>query len=659
MTCSILPRLACRQARFAPGWGVLLSLFRSSPPAHSKPRRGIRNVIPTWRFLFAYLLVGLGFATADTFLIKSTDGGRTWVDIDPGPPDPFLIWFRVDPGTSSLYALTQDSSPSNSPEQHLLASDDGGETWETRQTFQRNAVFWLSLAATPTSPDTLYLANQVLTNHYPQGVIVTGVADGGRQSEQYTADGLSIAYEQLPGSSGGYLTGFAADAATPSKLYALITDDASDDIYAYFQALWTSLDGGRTWKLLQPPVTAHCTYPSIWIDPSDSSVYLSCGPDFWKSSDGGGSWTQKATPVGSRIWNLTLGAGSPALLYFVDTRGAIWKSTDGAESWQLAGQLPSNCCWTLNADPTNPAVLFSGGPIFSGSGGPQGIWKSETGGRTWARLLASDGYWDIHIDPQAPNTVYAASVSRQQVLLNNRQTFLQSVWGEAQVAPGSLVSIYGLDLAANTQSADSPPLPLALAGVMVLIGGKTAPLLYVSPKQINAQVPFGLAGPVNMEVRRNDGSMDRQTVTISPRATFVLRESANRQSAPLLFHGSDLRPITGSDPLRAGETLTVFATGMGELTPSIMAGGLPTTPPPQLKTPICFGFRGYSPQWLRPFWAGAASGQIGLYRIDMGIPNTVPAGVYTLDLTDTHTENTNSVCPGTGITLDSVNIEIR
>ena len=85
---------------------------------------------------------------------------------------------------------------------------------------------------------------------------------------------------------------------------------------------------------LQPPVTAHCTYPSIWIDPSDSSDYSSCGlpntVDFWKSTDGGDLWTQKATPVGSRIWNLTLGPGSPAILYMVDTRGAIWKSTDGA-----------------------------------------------------------------------------------------------------------------------------------------------------------------------------------------------------------------------------------------------------------------------------------------------------------------------------------------
>ena len=472
------------------------------------------------RFLFVYLLVGLRFAPADTFLIKSTDGGRTWVDIDPGPPDPFLVWFRVDPQTSAVYALTQSCSGGTcpGPEQHLMVSDDGGQTWQTRQTLPRDASFWFSLAATPTGPDTLYLANQVLSGHYPEEVIITRVAAGGRQSEQYSADGLSIAYEQVPGSSGGFLTGFAADAATPSRLYALITDDASDDIYAYFQALWTSVDRGRNWQQLQPPVTAHCIYPDIWIDPSDSSVYLACGlpnaVEFWKSTDGGGSWMQKATPDGGRPWNLTLSPGSPAILYTVDNRGAIWKSTDGAGSWRLSGQLPSNALggWTFSVDPGNPAVLFAGGP--------EGIWKSDDSGQTWAMLLASDGYWDIHTDPQAPDTLYAASASRQQVLLNDRQTFLRSIWGEQQVAPGSLVSIYGQDLAANTQSAAAPPLPLTLSGASVLIGGQAAPLLYVSPEQINAQVPFGLACPVTMEVRKYDGSVDRQTVTISCKATF-------------------------------------------------------------------------------------------------------------------------------------------
>ena len=389
-------------------------------------------MIPTWRFLFVYLLLPLGFAQADTFLIKSTDGGQTWVDIDPGLPDPFLAWFRLDPHSSTLYALTQASPRVIGPEQRLLASDDGGQTWDTRQTFPHNASFWFSLAATPSSPDTLFLANQVWTP-YPDGVLVTRIAGHGREVEQYSADGLSIVQEQLPSSSAGALTGFGADASMPSRLYALITDDYSDDLYAYFQALWTSADAGRTWRQLQAPVRSHCTYPSMWIAPADSSIYLACGAggaaEFWRSTDGGDSWTQKTLPNGNPIWKLTLAVGTSErgrrnqsrihalgdVLYSIDERGAIWKSSDGAASWLLSGHVPAMAAplytTTLSVSPRDPSVLFAGGV--------NGIWKSEDDGGSWTELLTSFGDsgsgWSIYFDSRAPDTIYAASQTRQQV----------------------------------------------------------------------------------------------------------------------------------------------------------------------------------------------------------------------------------------------------
>jgi tetratricopeptide (TPR) repeat protein len=136
--------------------------------------------------------------------------------------------------------------------------------------------------------------------------------------------------------------------------------------------------------------------------------------------------------------------------------------------------------------PTNPDVIFASGAT--------GIWKSENGGESWTVLLAPDTefFWGIQIDPRAPDTLYAASGARQQLRLNDRQTFLRSLSGERQVAPGSLVSIYGRDLA-ETRTAASAPLPVRLGGASVVIGGLPAPLLFVSPDQINAQVPFGFA----------------------------------------------------------------------------------------------------------------------------------------------------------------------
>ena len=567
---------------------------------------------------FWVLLFGCSLASADTFLIKSTDGGRRWTDIDPGPPYQLLASFNVDPRTSALYAVAQRDL---SAEGHLLVSADGGQTWQARQNFPPAATWDILVARGAVGPDTLYLANEGPSAgfRYPRSAIITRVTNGGQTVEQYRAEGLAIEQGTAPSSLGGVLTHLVVDAAAPSGLYAVITNEYSDDLFAFFQALWVSTDGGRNWKRLAPPVTPNCTYPGIWIDPSDSAVYLACGrSEFLKSTDGGESWTRKSTPDGARIWNLQIGPGDPAILYATMTTelgSTIWRSTDGAETWQRTGDLWSTGdlsgvnSLSLRVHPTNPSVLYGTGV--------NGIWRSENGGETWTKLVELGADFAILIDPHAPDTLYAYSQQRRELRLNNRQTFLRNLLGEKQVAPGSLVSIYGQDLARETRVADSAPLPVNLAGASVSFDGQPAPLLFVSPGQINAQVPFGLARTtgvfppttsVTMEIRRADASVDRQTVSLSPRAVLVLRESPARQSAPLLFHTHDFRRVSADDPARRGEEITLFAVGMGELEPSLAAGELPSNPPPNWQTlrAWCFPIRGHAEPWPQPPRSGQA-----------------------------------------------------
>jgi uncharacterized protein (TIGR03437 family) len=98
----------------------------------------------------------------------------------------------------------------------------------------------------------------------------------------------------------------------------------------------------------------------------------------------------------------------------------------------------------------------------------------------------------------------------------------------APVAPGSLGSIYGANLASTTQQAASQPLPLSLGGVSVTVQDSNgvsagAPLLYVSPQQVNFLVPAGLATGV-------------ATVTITDGSRPPMRAmAAAGQVAPALF----------------------------------------------------------------------------------------------------------------------------
>jgi uncharacterized protein (TIGR03437 family) len=86
------------------------------------------------------------------------------------------------------------------------------------------------------------------------------------------------------------------------------------------------------------------------------------------------------------------------------------------------------------------------------------------------------------------------------------------------VAPGSIISIFGTNLAASAGSAGTLPLPTDINGTEVNFGSYAAPLLGVSPSQINAQVPWGLAGELNtavtVTVRGKVGTP--QTVRLAP-----------------------------------------------------------------------------------------------------------------------------------------------
>ena len=68
------------------------------------------------------------------------------------------------------------------------------------------------------------------------------------------------------------------------------------------------------------------------------------------------------------------------------------------------------------------------------------------------------------------------------------------------VAPGSLITIFGSNLANAAMSAPTARLPRSLGGVTLSINGIAAPLLFVSPGQINAQVPFEVTeGPAKVD----------------------------------------------------------------------------------------------------------------------------------------------------------------
>jgi len=187
--------------------------------------------------------------------------------------------------------------------------------------------------------------------------------------------------------------------------------------------------------------------------------------------------------------------------------------------------------------------------------------------------------------------------------------------GQQVFAPGMIMSVYGSQLGSFIQSAATIPLPQYLAGFEAIINGVAAPLYYVSPGQVNIQIPY--------ETRPGSA-----TLTIGNPYQNIDYKFQVSAAAPGIFTQSDgvLNPSRSGSP---GETLTMFITGEGQVTPSLATGKTPSPrtqlaqlPKPRLPVSVTVGGVPATIQFV-----GIPSGLVGVTQINFTIPPTVQVGI--------------------------------
>jgi uncharacterized protein (TIGR03437 family) len=171
------------------------------------------------------------------------------------------------------------------------------------------------------------------------------------------------------------------------------------------------------------------------------------------------------------------------------------------------------------------------------------------------------------------------------------------------VAPGSIISIFGANLSFATEVGPANPLSQALAGVTVQVGSQLLPLFFVSPAQINAQLPYDLPEGSHRLSVRSEGQPEVST------------EFKVVRNAPGLFHsrvqdrslGAFLRqqgePVTIGRPAKTDEIITLFATGLGPYDRKPPAGfALPEGTSFKLTdhVEIVMGGKSYVPEYAGP-----------------------------------------------------------
>jgi uncharacterized protein (TIGR03437 family) len=219
------------------------------------------------------------------------------------------------------------------------------------------------------------------------------------------------------------------------------------------------------------------------------------------------------------------------------------------------------------------------------------------------------------------------------------------------VVPGQWVAIYGDNLAGDSRvwNADefpaSPGLPTKVAGVSVSFNGLPAAVYYVSPKQIDAQVPSGVSGTAQVTVSNNgsvSGSFSTTIVANSP-TLYVYPAGSKLYAAATHADGKLI-----GDPVAVGnagtkalpnENIVLYVNGLASSPAGVLTGGIAYTNP----VTVSFTPAGGTATMFTADYAGVSFA--GGFQVNLKIPSGLKAGDYDVIVT------TQGVSSPKGVTL--------
>ncbi len=221
-------------------------------------------------------------------------------------------------------------------------------------------------------------------------------------------------------------------------------------------------------------------------------------------------------------------------------------------------------------------------------------------------------------------------------------------FGSGPVAPGELITIFGYGIGPAAPVAAAPTGGLfgtSLGGVKVSFDGVAAPLLYAAAGQVNAVVPFEVAGKgtTEMTVTAADGSSytaKLAVVTVSP-AVFAQDSSGSGQGA--ILNNPGMSRNSPANPAARGSTVSIYLTGTGLYTPAGTDGALgPLASEPVTALPVSVTIGGL-PAVVT--YQGAAPGLIlGLTQVNAQVPaNAGPGATVPVSVTVGTTGGRNTV----------------
>lgn len=377
---------------------------------------------------------------------------------------------------------------------------------------------------------------------------------------------------------------------------------AATDVYIM------NLDGTAIQQVTRlSPVTAHA---------SDATIAAN------------GSWI--AFVLNSRIWIVRPdGSGLQQISEgTADASSPSISSDGGVVSFVQAGQvrIVATSAGRLGSpavtDLTNFSVSAAQNAILSADGRRVGFLLGPPGG------LPASIY-------TAPVTVANRFEQLTQVYAP-RVLFTQGVvsaGGTAAPSVGSLMTAYGANLSPEEFSvASSLPLPTKLGSVELLASLEPMPLHAVTPWQINAQLAGSrIPGTVSFRVRdaRGDTSGEARKLVVASAPEAIPMPSVSQPGfllAAAVFPGTQTL-ANAARPAAAGDTLEIYALGLGETIPVVEVGAASPSPPARAKVTPRLQIGGRDAEIS---FAGLVPGLAGVYQVNAKVPSGLSSGYQPL-----------------------------
>jgi uncharacterized protein (TIGR03437 family) len=446
-------------------------------------------------------------------------------------------------------------------------------------------------------------------------------------------------------------------------LFGGTTSNAAGTASLSLNDTWTW--NGVQWSAQSPTTspTPMNALPAMAFDAAHGQVVLLLGDGFttetWIWS--GSNWVQlspKNSPPSSFDYALTYDPVHGQLVAWASIDFSTWV-WDGTNWTKKPSQLSPHASLIaeMAADPLHSQVI-----LFSDLGQ---TWTWD--GSSWTEDSPQTAppprsYFSMAFDTASNSVTLFGGVQPSGSVINDTWTWqggptlpvitniisASGFGGFKTAAPGSWVEIYGTNLAPDTRSWTSSDFkgnnaPTALDGVQVMIGGQKAFIDFISagPGQVNVQLPSNINTGSQSQVTLSNANGTSQPVSFLVNATeagllapssFTVGGTA--YVVALLPDGTYVLPtgaIAGvsSRPAHASETITLYGIGFGPVTPNIPAGQIVSGANNLAGSLQVF----FGQTQAQVSFAGLTQGFLGLYQINVVVPNIVANNAVPLSFT--------------------------